>query len=180
MVFTKNMITWCLLPVTPLSLLPIACAEGAQLCGFFGSREIQIFGSREIQTFGSQEIQIFEAGTSKFGEVGKIQIWGSRETHIWGNPEFWNLEIQKCGVQKIKLIKVLKIQIHSAQNVGKVWISRKKSSWPYLGPSEAIFSMDRKKKIKKAKCIFVCLFSLVGQWALFTRFGVMCWCHSQA
>ena len=54
-----------------------------------------------------------------------------------------DLEIQKCGVQK----KNLKIQIRSAQIVGKVWISRKKSSWPYLGPSEAI------------------LFALVSQWA---------------
>ena len=36
-------------------------------------------------------------------------------------------------------IKGLKIQIRSAQHVGKVWISRKKSSRPYLGPSEAIF-----------------------------------------
>ena len=41
-------------------------------------------------------------------------------------------------------MKNLKIQIRSAQNVGKVWISRKKSSWPHLGPSQAIFSMDPK------------------------------------
>ena len=49
----------------------------------------------------------------------------------------------------------------------------KKSSWPHLGPSQAIFSMDQ--KIKNMYEIW--LFSLVGQWALFTRFGVMCWCH---
>ena len=72
-----------------------------------------------------------------------MEIWGP------GHPEILrsgDLEIQKCGVQKIKKIKILKIQIRSAQNVGKVWISRKKSSWPYLGPSEAIFSMDRKNR----------------------------------
>ena len=34
--------------------------------------------------------------------------------------------VWKFGVQKIKKIKILKIQIRSAQNVGKVWISRKK------------------------------------------------------
>ena len=34
--------------------------------------------------------------------------------------------VWKFGVQKIKKIKVLKIQIRSAKNVGKVWISRKK------------------------------------------------------
>ena len=38
----------------------------------------------------------------------------------------------------------------------------KKSSRPYLGPSEAIFSIGR--KIKK-KCQTFFLFSLVGQWA---------------
>ena len=34
--------------------------------------------------------------------------------------------VWKFGVQKMKKIKILKIQIRSAQNVGKVWISRKK------------------------------------------------------
>ena len=34
--------------------------------------------------------------------------------------------VWKFGVQKIKQTKNLKIQIRSAQNVGKVWISRKK------------------------------------------------------
>ena len=97
----------------------------------------------------------------------------SSSRRVWifwkpGNPDVWDLGIQKFGVQKMKKIKVLKIQIRSAQNVGKVWISRKKSSWPYLGPSEAIFSMDRKNP---KKCQKNCLFSLVGQWALFTRFG---------
>ena len=34
---------------------------------------------------------------------------------------------QVQGFQKIQKLKVLKIKIHSAQNVGKVWISRKKN-----------------------------------------------------
>ena len=52
----------------------------------------------------------------------------------------------------MKKMQIIKIQIRSAQNGGKVWISRKKSSWPYLGPSEAIFSMDRKiQNIKNLK-----------------------------
>ena len=41
-------------------------------------------------------------------------------------------------------MEVIKIQIRSAQNVGKVWISRKKSSRPHVGPSEAIFSIGQK------------------------------------
>ena len=57
-----------------------------------------------------------------------LEIWGP------GNPEFWNPKIQK--------IKVIKIKIRDAQNVGKVWISRKKSSWPHLGPSGPIFCVS--------------------------------------
>ena len=55
-----------------------------------------------------------------FWKPGNPDFWKS------GNPDFWDLEIQKFGVQKMKKIKTLKIQIRSAQNVGKVWISRKK------------------------------------------------------
>ena len=55
----------------------------------------------------------------------------------------------KLGAQKIQKIKILKIQIRSAQNVGKVWISRKKSPWPHLVPFQDIFRMGRKKKKKK-------------------------------
>ena len=29
------------------------------------------------------------------------------------------------------------------------------------------------------KMLEFCLFSLVGQWALFTWFLIMCWCHLQ-
>ena len=93
------------------------------------------------------------------------QAWprpGSRNLTIWGtgNPEIWDPKNQK--------IKDLRIQIRSAQNVGKVWISWKKTSWPHLGPSQAIFSMDRKnaKNVKKN--------AYFPWWAigpLFTRFG---------
>ena len=102
----------------------------------------------------------------EIGESGNLGIWRSENSEIWvpGNLGIWrsgDLDIQKCEVQKIKDIKSLKIQIRSARNVGKVWTSRKKSSWPHLGPSEALFSMDltNSKKVKS------CLFSWVGQWA---------------
>ena len=55
-----------------------------------------------------------------FWKPGNLDFWKS------GNPDSWDLEIQKFGIQKMKKIKILKIQIRSAQNVGKVWISRKK------------------------------------------------------
>ena len=89
----------------------------------------------------------------RFLEIGKSGVWKS------GNLES----------QKVQKIKILKIKIRVAQNVGKVWISRKKTSWPHLVPFQAIFCVGRKNR----KNLEFCLFSLVGQWALFTRFGPM-------
>ena len=65
------------------------------------------------------------------------------------------------------------MQIRSAQNVGKVWISRKKSSLPISCHFRAFVLWAGKMK----KMEYFCLFSLVGQWPPVTRFGVMCWCH---
>ena len=44
---------------------------------------------------------------------------------------------------------------------------------PIWGPPGTFFAWAEKIQNLQTKC----LFSLVGQWALFTRFGVMCWCH---
>ena len=52
---------------------------------------------------------------SEGSSVGGGGVWKSR-----------NLEIWEFGVQQIKKIKILKIQIRSVQNVGKVWISQEK------------------------------------------------------
>ena len=63
-----------------------------------------------------------------FWKPGNPDFWKPGPPDFWksGNPDFWDLEIQKFGIQKMKKSKILKIQIRSAQNVGKVWISRKK------------------------------------------------------
>ena len=77
------------------------------------------------------------------------------------------------GPQKIQKSKVLKIKIRSAQIVGEVFLCRRKASPPHLGPSRPIFSVGRKiQKLPK-----FCLFSLVGPWALFTRFGALAAIH---
>ena len=56
------------------------------------------------------------------GCVGRGVRLGSEGSSVGGvGGGVW-----KFGVQKMKKIKNLKIQIRSAQNVGKVWISRKK------------------------------------------------------
>ena len=78
---------------------------------------------------------------------------GGCASYLWPKPrpDFWksgDLEIQKFGIQHNQKIRILKIKIRVAQNVGKVWISRKKSSWPHLGPSGAFFCVDRKNREK--------------------------------
>ena len=78
------------------------------------------------------------------------------------------------GIQQMQKVKILKIKIRSAQNVGKVWISRKNTFPAPFGAFQGHFfawAGKNKKKIKKM-CIF-----LGGQWALFTRSGP---CHLPA
>ena len=55
------------------------------------------------------------------------------------------MEIQKFGVQQIPKIEILKIQICSAQNVGKVWISRKKVLLALFGAIPGHFFHGPKK-----------------------------------
>ena len=102
-------------------------------------------------------------------EPSRRMLWLSMadSLDIWesGNPGIWksgNLESQKIGK-----IEIIRMQILSAQNVGKVWISRKKSSWPHLVPFQVFFPWTGKMQ----KMYRFCIFSLVGQWALFTWFG---------
>ena len=93
---------------------------------------------------------------------GNLGTWKSGNLEIWGpgNPEVWDPKSPK--------IKILKMQIHSAQNVGKVWISREKS---HLVPIWAILGHFVPWTGKNQKMSNFCLFSLVGQWALFIWCG---------
>ena len=103
-----------------------------------------------------------QVGGPKLGPSGWAQAgpkWvGPRRAQVGGptpGPSGWAqagpkwAQARNLGPQKIQKIKILKIQIRSAQNVGKVWISRKKSSWAHLGPSGHIFCVGRKNKKKK-------------------------------
>ena len=80
---------------------------------------------------------VWKSGNLKIWEFGDLGTWKSRNVEIWGpgNPENWSPTNGK--------IKSLKVQIRSAQNVGKVWISREKTSRPHLGPSQVILSMSQ-------------------------------------
>ena len=84
--------------------------------------------------------------------------------------EKWPLEF--WDPTKIQKIKNLKIKIHAAQNVGKVWISRKKN-FPapfHTIPGHVFHGPETYTSIQKASIIL--LFSLVGQWALLSWFWV--------
>ena len=74
-----------------------------------------------------------------------LLTWKSGNLEIW---EFGDLGIQKFGVQQMEKIQILKIQIRSAQNVGKVWISRKQILPAPFGAIWGIFFMDRKNQKK--------------------------------
>ena len=53
-------------------------------------------------------------------------------------------KIKKIIHKKHPNIKILKIKIRVAQNVGKAWIGRKTSSWPHFMPFQAFFAWARK------------------------------------
>ena len=86
-------------------------------------------------------------------------VWKSGNLKIWGlgNSESLDPTNQKT--------KQLKIKVQVAQNVSKVWISQKKI---FPAPFGAISCNLFHGLEQSKKCV---LFSLVGQWALFTRFG---------
>ena len=84
--------------------------------------------------------------------------------------EIWEPGIQKGRIPKLPTTTIRKVKIRLAQNVQKVWISRnKKTPGPILVQFQINLSMDR----NNATLVDFCLFSLAGQWALFTRFGRM-------
>ena len=65
-------------------------------------------------------------------------------------------------------MEVLKIQILSAENIGKVWISRKQIILASFHAMSVFFAWAGKMQKKMQD---VSIFSLVGQWTLFTPVG---------
>ena len=78
-----------------------------------------------------------KSGDLEIWEFGDLETWKSRNLQIWGpgNPENCVPKIQK---QISKFKSVLPKMLARSGLVGN------KSSWPYLGPSEAIFSIGPK------------------------------------
>ena len=92
---------------------------------------------------------VWKSGNLKIWDFGNLEIWGP------GHPEilrFEDLEIQKFWDQKKKNSKFKSVLPKMLARSGLVG---KKSSRPYLGPSWAIFSMDRTNpKNANKMCIF--------------------------
>ena len=63
----------------------------------------------------------------------------------------------------MKKVEILKFQIVLPKMLARSGLVGKKSSWPYLGPSEAIFSIGQKNpKFVKILHIFqICLICLI-------------------
>ena len=77
-----------------------------------GAWYLVLVAARALATYSipgciGRGVRLGSEGSSVGGGVGGGGVW-------------------KFGVQKMEKIKIIKIQIRSAQNVGKVWISRKK------------------------------------------------------
>ena len=66
----------------------------------------------------------FWAGKSRFLEAGTPRILESKKTELWN---------------KKQQMEILKIQIHVAQNVGKVWIGQKRNFWAPSGATPGYF-----------------------------------------
>ena len=84
------------------------------------------------------DLRIRPAPASASAVSGNLGTWKSWNLEIWefgdlgpGNPEILRSGAWKSrnlGSKQNNNIRILKIRICSAQNVGKVWITRKKSS----------------------------------------------------
>ena len=81
---------------------------------------------------------------------GDLEIWEP------GNMEFWKSGTWKSGKLGSKNPKEESSQNQNPchPNVGKVWISRKKSSWPFSDHFRSFFHGPNKEKTKNVKTFF--------------------------
>ena len=106
-----------------------------QFSGTLPSADLMMVAARALATYlipgcVGRGVRLGSEGSSVGGGGGGVGVW-------------------KFGVQKMEKIKILKIQIRSAQNVGKVWISREKI---LLGPFGALWAHFLRGPEKCKKC----------------------------
>ena len=85
--------------------------------------------------------------------------WGQAEpklgpSQISGNLEIWDLEIWKFEIQQNPKNQNSQNPNPFCPKCGKVWVSRKKSSWPHLGPPGPILCVGRKNPKNTKKYLF--------------------------
>ena len=102
-------------------------------------------------------------GGSKWVGPSRAQVGGPKPGPSWA-------QARNLGPKKIQKIKILKIKICVAQNVDKVWISRKNQ---LLAPFGAISGKFFHGPENAKNCKTIAYFPWRAQWALFTRFGVI-------
>ena len=90
-------------------------------------------------------------------------------SRVQARAQAWAQAGPELGAQKIQKIRILKIKIRSAQNVGKVWISRKKNLPAPFGAIPGHFLLGPEKS---KKCIFLPIF-LGGPLLLSTLGGAI-------
>ena len=103
-------------------------------------------------------------------------VWKSGDLEIWepGNLEIWTSGTWKCWTQNIQKMKILKIKIRVAQNVCKVWISRKRSSRPHLIPFQVNFCVGRKSRKHAMVFVYFCNVPALGPLLLSILGGDVC------
>ena len=94
---------------------------------------------------------VWKSGNLEIQEFGDLGTWKSRNV----------------GSKKSKKSKFSKSKSVLPKMSARSGLVGNKSSWPYLGPSEAFVSWTNTNQENTKFCIF----SLVGQWALFTQCG---------
>ena len=101
-------------------------------------------------------------GAGVWAQVGGPTLGPSGWAHAgptWVGPSWAQVgpswaQARYLGPKRIQKIKILKIQFRSAQNVGKVWISRKKILLCPFGPTWAHFlrGPEKSKKCTNFAC----------------------------
>ena len=104
---------------------------------------------------------VWKSGTWKFGNLG---TWKSLNLEIWGpgNPDIW--DPTKIKTNRMKLSESKSVLSKMSARSGLVGKNPPGPIWGHLSPF-----FHEPKQIQKM--FEICLFFLVGQWALFTRFG---------
>ena len=106
-------------------------------------------------------------GPSGWAQLGGPKWVGPRRAQAgpkWVGPSW--AQARNLGPKKIQKSKNLKIKIRSAQNVGNLFLSRKKTtSRPRLGPSRPIFCVGRKNP-KTSKILPIFLVQWCHTWCL--------------